>query len=339
MENTDTLKAPVTATGVIKVQGMICRACEEAVTGSLIRCRGVVNAAASYWKGQVTVEYDPEIVSRAQMEKQIELTGYGVGDPGVSGIAVDVVCLGLAAFIVWFLLNNTLVRVPEASAGMSYGYIFLIGLLTGTHCMGMCGGILLSQTTDASCLVNAGGKRGKRGAIASLAYNGGRVASYTALGAVFGAVGGVITYSMQTKSIVFTIAGLLVAVIGVGMWGIIPGFRRLSPDLPGFCSLPGKAKKSLYGKPLIIGLLTGLMPCGGLYAMWMYAMSTGSALSGALTMLCFALGTVPLLFLFGAVNSFLPRKWMKYILKLSAVLVVALGVKMLIKGLMMSGLI
>lgn len=338
METTDTIHTPISQTDTIKVQGMICRACEDAVTDSLIHCRGVINTAASYWKGQVTVEYDPAIVSREQLEKQINQSGYSVGGGGVSGLLADILCAGLVIFIVWFLLNNTLVQVPEVTESMSFGYIFLIGLLTGTHCIGMCGGILLSQTTDASDLISAGQRRSKRGLGASLAYNGGRVLSYTVLGAVFGALGAVISYSMQTKSIVFTIAGGLVALIGIGMWGIIPGFRRLSPDLPSFCKLPGKAKKRLYGKPLIIGLLTGLMPCGALYAMWVYAMSTGSPIKGALTMLVFTLGTVPLMFLFGAVNSFIPRKWMKYVLKLSAVLVVALGLKMLLKGLMLAGI-
>ncbi len=124
------------------------------------------------------------------------------------------------------------------------------------HISGMdCGGILLAQTTDEHGATG----RSKRGLIASAAYNGGRVVSYTAAGAVCGALGAVITYTPNIKSMVFTVAG-------------------------------------------------------------------------ALVMLVFSLGTVPLLFLFGALQSFLPRGWMKYIVKGSAVLVVTLGLSMLVKG-------
>ena len=85
----------------------------------------------------------------------------------------------------------------------------------------------------------------------------------------------------------------------------------------------------------MIGLLTGLMPCASLHAMWLHAVSGGSAVYGAETMLAFALGTAPLLFLFGALGALIPKKWNKYFLKASAVLVTAMGLKMLITGLRM----
>ena len=97
-------------------------------------------------------------------------------------------------------------------------------------------------------------------------------------------------------------------------------------------------RRRFAGRPLIIGLLTGVMPCGALSAMWLCAMSSGSAARGALVMLVFSLGTVPLLFLFGALQSFLPRGWMKYIVKGSAVLVVTLGLSMLVKGIRLFGM-
>ena len=94
-------------------------------------------------------------------------------------------------------------------------------------------------------------------------------------------------------------------------------------------------QKCFAGRPLLIGLLTGLMPCASLYAMWLHAVSGGSAAYGAETMLAFALGTAPLLFLFGALGALIPKKWNKYFLKASAVLVTAMGLKMLITGLRM----
>ena len=196
--------------------------------------------------------------------------------------------------------------------------------MTSPHCLGMCGGILLGN-----CAQN------RSPALASLAYNGGRILSYTAIGGIFGALGTVTAYSMSVKSMVFTMVGLAVILIGLNLWGLLPGLASLFPLQPSFCQLPTQTQKRFAGRPLVIGLFTGLMPCGSLYAMWLHAVSGGSAAYGAESMLAFALGTAPLLFLFGALGALIPKKWNKYFLKASAVLVTVMGLKMLITGLRM----
>lgn len=317
----------------IRVQGMICRQCEDIVSAALLHTRGVIDAKASYWRGSVSVSYDPEIVSREELEAAIDKSGYAVGGGGLFGIAVDGVCLIAVAALVWVIMQIKASFLPMADESATLGYVFVLGLLTSTHCLAMCGGIMLSQTAGTQALGKIEIKRSKNGAFSALAYNGGRVAAYTLMGAIFGAVGAVITYTVTIKSMVFTIAGLLVAVIGIQMLGIIPGFRKLSLSLPGACAVPKKTKTRLYGKPLIIGLLTGIMPCAPLQAMWLYSMSTGTGARGALSMLVFALGTVPLMLLFGSISSLIPGRYVKYMLKASAVLVVSLGIAMLISGL------
>lgn len=319
-----------TETVTIRVRGMICRACTDAVEGALTQTRGVISARVRYAKGVAEIEYDPDVVTPGEIAARIEQSGYGTGENGVSGMVVDLVCAALCALLVWFLLTNPLNAVPEAKPGMNFGYVFLVGLLTSTHCVAMCGGILLSQTTETT--LHARRTQAVKGAAA---YNGGRLLSYTAAGAVFGALGTVITYTADVKSMVFTLLGLAVVVLGLNMWGLIPGLGALLPQQTGACSTPQKARKRFVRRPLIIGLLTGLMPCGPLYAMWLAAMGTGSALHGAETMLAFALGTVPLMLAFGSLGSIIPAKGMKYMLKAGAVLVTAMGVKMLIRGLML----
>ena len=280
----------------LNVSGMICRACEDAIADALLHTRGVISAQAHYWRSRVTITYDPDIVTEGTLRQVLTNTGYPPSAHGMGGVVVDLICLALVGVLYWGLPKLLmLVKVPALAENASLGLVFLVGLLTSTHCIGMCGGILLAQTTDARGVTG----RSKRGLIASAAYNGGRVVSYTAVGAVCGALGAVITYTPNIKSMVFTVAGALV---------------------------------------LLIGLLTGVMPCGALSAMWLYAMSSGSAARGALVMLVFSLGTVPLLFLFGALQSFLPRGWMKYIVKGSAVLVVTLGLSMLVKGIRLFGM-
>ena len=312
-----------TETQELKIRGMICRSCVGEVEALLLHTRGVIRAKVSYLKGQAQLEYDPELVSLSDVQKRLAENGYQSGDRGLSGVALDGLCLALTLLLTWLLLGGSH-HSMELGNSAGFGAAFLLGLMTSPHCLGMCGGILLGN-----CAQN------RSPALASFAYNGGRVLSYTAIGGIFGALGTVIAYSMSVKSMVFTMVGLAVVLIGLNLWGLLPGLGALIAAQPSFCQLPTQTRKRFAGRPLVIGLLTGLMPCGSLYAMWLHAVSGGSAAYGAESMLAFALGTAPLLFLFGALGALIPKKWNKYFLKASAVLVTAMGLKMLITGLQM----
>ena len=307
----------------IRIRGMICRSCVGDVEALLLHTRGVIRAKVSYFKGQAQLEYDPELVSLDDVQKRLAENGYESGDRGLSGLTLDGLCLALTLQLTWLLLGGGHHSI-ELGDSAGFGAAFLLGLMTSPHCLGMCGGILLGNCVQSYSP-----------ALASLAYNSGRIMSYTAIGGFFGALGTVIAYSMSVKSMVFAMVGLVVVLIGLNLWGVLPGLASLFPSQPSFCQLPTQTQKRFAGRPLVIGLLTGLIPCSSLYAMWLHAVSGGSAAYGAGSMLAFALGTAPLLFLFGALGALIPKKWNKYFLKASAVLVTAMGLKMLIMGLRM----
>ena len=157
----------------------------------------------------------------------------------------------------------------------------------------------------------------------ALLYNGGRLLSYTVMGALFGAIGRIFSYDAELKSMLFTVCGLLVVLIGLRMWGV-PILRQLSPVPAKPCRFKGKA--------LAVGLLPGLMPCGALSSMWMFAASSGSWKSGAAAMLAFGLGTCVFMLAFGLFGVFIPKKYNKYLVKCSTVLIVTLGLILMTKG-------
>lgn len=291
-----------------KVDGMVCPQCEDEIARKITHRRGILTCRASYRKSCVLAEYDPDIISADEIKAALSDIGYPVGS-GKSGLISDMI--GAASVIVlYFALPwlTGLVNVPQAESGAGFGVLFVIGLLSGVHCIGMCSGIMLTQKN-------------------AVAYNAGRLLSYTVVGAVFGAIGTVITYDMQFKSILFTICGGLVVIIGLMMWGV-PFLRQISPELTKPCRFKG-------GRPLVIGLLTGLMPCGALASMWLFAAASGSALKGAESMFAFGLGTCAVMLLFGAFGALVPAKYNKYILKVSTVLIVSLGLILLSMGIRM----
>ncbi|MBQ3701394.1 MAG: sulfite exporter TauE/SafE family protein [Oscillospiraceae bacterium] len=306
----------------IRIRGMICRSCTDEVSGMLLRTKGVVKATASYRKALAEVSYDPALVTPDELESRIKALGYDTGERSYAERALDLGCAALTVLLVWLLLRWGGAS-PEVG-GASFGALFLVGLSTSPHCLGMCGGILLS-----ACI----GREGRKAQLgAALGYNGGRMLSYTALGAVFGALGTVLTYTLSMKSMLFTMLGLVVALLGLNMWGLLPALPSLPGEQNAVCRLPDKLRRQT---PLLVGLLTGLMPCGALYAAWLCAMSSGNAAKGALLMLAFSLGTVPLMLLFASLGALLPHGWTKVLRKLGAVLVTSMGLKMLIGGLLL----
>ena len=125
-------------------------------------------------------------------------------------------------------------------------------------------------------------------------------------------------------------------IMGLNMLNLFPWLRKIIPSLP--VVFGNKIYNNNGKRPFWVGMLNGLMPCGPLQAMQLYALASGSFWAGATSMLVFSLGTVPLMFGFGTLSSFLSSKYTRQILKVSAVLVIFLGMIMLNRGFNMSGI-
>ena len=308
----------------VRVDNMICPQCEDEIAAKLFFTRGVLDVSALYRKSRVTVRYDDAFLSESEITAALAGIGYPVGN-GRAARRSDILCaLGTAALFAALPYLTALVPRPAAPEGTAVLPLFLLGLASGVHCVGMCGGVALSQSA---------GKARRDMVSASAAYNAGRVLGYAAMGALFGALGAVVSYTPEFRRMVLTLCGLAVAVSAVRMWGIIPALRRIPPLSELFCHKKGKLFQSAAGQPLFVGLLTALMPCGSMSSVWLLAAAGGSALRGALAMGAFALGTVPALALFGAAGSLLPARWNKYLLKASTAILLAMGLSLLCKGL------
>ncbi|MDR3216959.1 MAG: sulfite exporter TauE/SafE family protein [Clostridiaceae bacterium] len=172
----------------------------------------------------------------------------------------------------------------------------------------------------------------------SLLYNLGRVISYTVIGFIVGAIGSVLAFSDTAKGVVSIVAGVLMIIMGLNMLGVLPFLRKLSVRMPKFITKPINKLKAKNNSPFIVGLLNGLMPCGPLQTMQIYALSTGSPFLGAFSMFLFSLGTVPLMFAVGALGSLLTKKVAKKIMAAASALVIVLGMVMFGNGAGLSGL-
>ncbi|AGX43312.1 sulfite exporter TauE/SafE family protein [Clostridium saccharobutylicum] len=312
----------------IKVYDMTCTSCENRVEKALNKVDGVVNAMASYSAQQVTVEYDSKLCTREQLKDTINKAGYstknsnGIKFAGFLVIAAAVLLLGnsTSGFDMSAKLNNA-----------SYAVLFVVGMLTSIHCVGMCGGIMLTQSLSKNSIANE--KQNKfKALMPAILYNAGRITSYTMIGGIVGALGSVLSLSLNVKAGLQIFAGVFMVIMGLNMTGFSL-FRKFNIKLPwSACKFKNKPKT-----PFLVGFLNGLMPCGPLQTMQLYALGTGSAAAGALSMFLFSLGTVPLMIVFGAISGFLSKGYTKQLLKFSGILVIILGIIMGNRGLALAG--
>ena len=201
--------------------------------------------------------------------------------------------------------------------------LFLVGLLGGTHCVGMCGGIVgaLSMGGPARWSMH-------------LAYNGGRILSYALAGALVGALSGAslgVAEQMPVRIALYLLANLMLVALGlylIGLTGALAVTERLGQHLWRHVQpltrrfLPARNVSQAF--PL--GMLWGWLPCGLVYSALASALTTGSAMRGAAMMLAFGLGTLPNLLLAGMLlarlNEFVRRPAVRL---LSGLLVLGFG--------------
>lgn len=181
--------------------------------------------------------------------------------------------------------------------------VFLIGLLGGVHCVGMCGGIV----SALSMQVSEPSSRPTRAWSIHLAYNIGRIFSYTVAGVLMGMVGSLsllLEYGLPMQMALYTLANLMMIALGLYLAGITKTltwaersgqwlWRRVQPWTRRFLPVRG------VWQALPLGMLWGWLPCGMVYSVLTLALLAGSAWRGGLTMLAFGLGTLPNLLLAG----------------------------------------
>ncbi len=189
---------------------------------------------------------------------------------------------------------------------------FVVGLLGGVHCVGMCGGIVTALTFGLPAE-----RRQRVGAMLPflLAYNTGRIASYTLAGALMGGAGLLLAQlaPVQTaQRVLLVVAALFMVAMGLyiaGWWTGLGRLERLGGALWRRLEPYGRRLLPVQqpGQALALGALWGWLPCGLVYSALVWAVSSGGAWQGAALMLAFGLGTLPNLLLMGAAAGAISR--------------------------------
>jgi len=203
---------------------------------------------------------------------------------------------------------------------------FLIGILGGVHCLGMCGPIafiLPSLATHPS-----------RQWIGILFYHFGRIGAYALMGALAATFGRLIffhTYQQFTSILVgcFLLFGILVYIIS---------HQRRSFKLVSWMNAKLKHailfffKKKYISSFMMIGFLNGFLPCGLVYVALVGAIALGHAWQGAIFMMCFGLATFPWLFSVSFFKKWITHQRMSRIRRFIPVFVIATSLLLILRG-------
>ncbi len=206
---------------------------------------------------------------------------------------------------------------------ISYLSVFLVGLLGGVHCVGMCGGIVTALSLSSAT---------NRPAVPTLlAYNFGRVTSYAMAGAIVGAIGAstlLLDRFMPVERVLYGLANVMLILLGLYLAGLSRAvlalervgsvvWARLQPLMKRF--IPVRTLPQAF----FTGAVWGWLPCGLVYSVLISALATGSAAHGALLMLAFGAGTLPNLLAMGLFAKRLQTLTRKPMVRLAAGLLVA----------------
>jgi Uncharacterized conserved protein len=219
----------------------------------------------------------------------------------------------------------TLDYLPMLETGASLMAIALFGFLTSFHCVGMCGGLVISQC--------AGHEHG--GMSQGLTYNLGRIVSYTLTGLLAGALGGLISLNGYLRGLVPLICALIMLVMGLNFLGLFRWLGSGKGSGSGACLMKKLEDRSAFA----VGFVTGFLPCGMLQMAQLQALGSGGAWKGAAIMLVFAFASSPVLFAFGTLAGALALKRRNIAMKAAAVIVILMSIKMLLKALTLMGAI
>lgn len=303
----------------VKIDCITCTNCEDTIRKKLLQNKNIKEI--SFNKNICLIKYKGKINLNKIIDDICDLNYFTCEDyikeniNDLKNIRIHEFILISILILITFLIiykvfgYNIFNVIPVIDSSISYGMLFFIGIFTSIHCISMCGAINIIAT------------KSKKGVKNIILYNFGRVLSYTILGGIAGLIGSVFKFSEILSGIIILLAAIIMLIMSLSMLGI--------------CNLKNITlfKNKIHSRnSFVIGLLNGLMPCGPLQAMQLYALSTSNFIYGALSMLLFGLGTVPLMFFSSFIFNNLKGKKKILLNKISAVLIFILSLGMIFRG-------
>lgn len=305
------------------VEGMHCASCELTTEKNLLKRKEITKVDASVSKGQVEIEYKGKYPKAEELNKIFKNDGYVFHDRKLkNGGNSAVLAAGEGQIVLSKQKVNDLLVIVGASLLLIFGFVYLnktglssivnvssssslpmflgFGVMAGlSSCAALVGGIILSMSKQWNSLYAKGDSSAKK-LQPHIMFNTGRIISYAVFGGLLGALGSVFQLSLTVNTILIILVSVLMLFLALQMLGV-KRFQRFQIRAPKFITRYAVNEKNFSGRymPFGMGALTFFLPCGFTITAQTLALASGSAVQGALIMLFFALGTLPILLFIG----------------------------------------
>lgn len=340
----------------VDVGGMRCVTCGKLVEQRLAQLPQVRRVRVDYPSGRATITHtgthagglDIADLQRAVGDDGYSLSIAGDGRPAAGGgagttprdyLEIAAAFAILAGLVLALQHLGLLPSGISVSDTVSLGLAFGIGLVASvSSCIAVTGGLLVAVAAK----YNAANTHltGLERLQPHLYFNAGRLVSYALLGGAVGALGSALMLSPAATGLLTLLASAVMIVLGLQMLGLFSSLGRLMPTIPRSLAqrIHGLAERDTKQTAFLLGGLTFFLPCGFTQALQLYVLAKGDFLTGALTMLAFALGTLPALLSLSAVSSFARGALQRRFLRFAGAAVVLLGVMNIQSGLVLTGI-
>ena len=281
------------------VTGMHCSACVLMTESELQDVPEITHAKTSLATNtaEVTGNFGDKHITdiAAELSNVLSKHGYSLSVEqsakkkkwGEFKFAVPIAAVCIVLFVALQKLN--IVNIVDTRS-VTYGTSFLIGVIASlSTCLAVVGGLVLSMSATFA-------KEGDK-IKPQLLFHAGRIGAFFVLGGAIGALGSIFILSTRASVILGFLIGGIMLLLGINLLDIFDGAKKFQPALPQWLSRRalGLSKINHRFTPLLVGVATFFLPCGFTQSMQIYTLSTHNFLTGGLTMLAFALGTLPVL--------------------------------------------
>lgn len=330
----------------IRIDGMHCASCEILLERKLRALQGVTQASLNYKTGIAKITADADHPpSEKDIERAVKSAGYSLADGSAGdtkrGGARKWLEIGASLIIIYaiFSILSTfhIVSIAPSTAGaLSFGGIFVIGLVAGTSsCLAVTGSLLLAAAAKYNEAHHSETRWEKFRPL--LQFNIGRIVSYFVLGGIVGLIGQSLTLTPFVTGILNIVIALVMLSIALSILNIMPKGLGIKPPKRLSHWIHGLAENPHPVAPFILGGLTFFLPCGFTQSLQLVALASGSFWTGAMTMFVFALGTLPALLSISAISSTATGGASRIFLRFAGTLVLVLALYNLNSAIALTG--
>jgi len=322
------------------VSGTHCAACKVLIEETLGEQHGVTSVKVDLAGECVDIACDTQETAAALADRWTPLLkphGYALSAEKAAAkkelkTLLYAVPLGLVILALFFLLQRSGLVNVGFSGGLTPWTALLIGVVASVStCLAVVGGLVLSLSAEVA--------KGTATLRPFGFFHVGRIVGFALLGGLLGLLGDTIAINSTVTAILGVVAAVVMVLLGINLLNVFRATRALQLTMPRWLSRITKIERG-YFAPLIVGAGTFFLPCGFTQSMQLAALSSGSFWSGGLTMLMFALGTLPVLaaLSFGSFK-FARSKYAPLFFRTAGVVVIGLGLFAVLSGLAGLGII